>query len=126
MKLLLYVLITFCQANEIKYQNKVLVPDAKTKCEIIFHDMAIVAMFCPDTVKPADMIEDFKKIEKSTSWPMPIFEVFNDLKKAPKSLKEYNSLPDRVSYQTYSLQIQNGQITEKECYKKAKTINCKF
>lgn len=119
-------LYSVAHAHEIKFQEKVLVSSAKTKCEVIFRQMAIVAMYCPKNTNPTDMIEDFKSIEQTTQWPMPVFEVFNDRKKAPKDLAKYNSLPDNVSYQTYSIQIQNGQILEKHCYKNAKKSDCKF
>lgn len=124
--LLLIMLASVVQASEIKYQEKVLISDARTKCEIIFHQMAIVAMYCPNNTKLGEMIEDFKAIEQVTNWPMPVFEVFNDRKKAPDSLVKYNSLPDKVPFQTYSIQIKNGQILYKECFKNAKRIDCKF
>lgn len=123
----LMVLVSVCAlAKPISFNGKVLIENPKSKCKIIFKDGAVVAMFCPPKTNSKDMISDLLEIEKKTGWPIPIFEVFSDERLAPKDFKAYERLPNKVPFQTHTVQLKNGQVLSKTCYRRAKTVDCDF
>lgn len=98
----------------------------KTACSFLLKDHAVVISYCPTHISTRDMVTDFIELTRLNNWRMPIFEVFNNAVKTPKSMDEYLKLPKNYKYQSYSIQIDRGALLEKRCFDEAKEIKCDF
>ena len=126
LSLIFSLVSSVCFSSEIRFDSKVLLKNAKTECRFLYRDGAANGVYCPKNTKPEDMISDFKEIHLSQGWVLPIFDVFDNLEKAPSTFKEYTMMPDNIPFQPYTFQFKDGLLIEKICFKKGKRTQCKF
>ncbi len=111
-------------AGSIALEGAVLVAEAATTCKIFFKHQAIVSVYCPPKTRTDDMVKDFTAMAKSAGWALLEIEVFNDEAKSPKSIAHYNSLPENYRYQSHTIQIKDGVVIHKSCFRNGKKAPC--
>jgi hypothetical protein len=112
------------QANDI-FQGKFrMLKDSKTKCHINYVKGAAIGGWCPKGTKYTEAEADFITLQKNWQWINPIYDMYDDAKYAPKSFDEFVKMPDADKHMMFTIQIIDGKMSERHCFKKAVETAC--